>query len=156
MSVPTIALYFPFRRINIINQCVTAEAGKAHIQMQPDKRFTLICQGCGYTEAAVHSWSQRRVRDLSMATAQIWLDCRKNWPPAAFKLRSPRIAGEAPLSLTNRQRSHSIALQCRSGGIGRRRGLKILRAYACASSTLASGTTYLSDKFQTHPINQHP
>ena len=76
MSVPTIAPYFPFRRIKIINQCVTPEADTAHIQVQPDKRFTPICQGCGYTEAAVHSWTQRRVRDLSMATAQVWLDCR--------------------------------------------------------------------------------
>ena len=35
MSVPTIAPYFPFRRIKIINQYVTAQADTAHIQVQP-------------------------------------------------------------------------------------------------------------------------
>ena len=76
MSVPTIAPYFPFRRIKIINQSVTAQADTAHIQVQPDKRFTPICQGCGCAETSIHSWTQRRVRDLSIATAQVWLDCR--------------------------------------------------------------------------------
>jgi transposase len=76
MSVPTIAPYFPFRRIKIINQVVTTKANAAHIQLQPNKRFTPICHGCGCTGAAVHSWTRRRVRDLNMASAQVWLDCR--------------------------------------------------------------------------------
>ncbi|MDF1590872.1 MAG: transposase [Desulfobacterales bacterium] len=76
MSVPTIAPYFPFRRIKIINQDVTPDADAAHIQIQPDKRFVPICHGCGFTAAAVHSWTRRRVRDLNIAAAQVWLDCR--------------------------------------------------------------------------------
>ena len=76
MSVPTIASYFPFRRIKIINQNVTPGAEAAYLQMQPDMRFAPICHGCGFTAAAVHSWTGRRVRDLNMATAQVWLDCR--------------------------------------------------------------------------------
>ena len=35
MSLPTIAAYFPFRRIKIVNQAVTPEATEAHIQVQP-------------------------------------------------------------------------------------------------------------------------
>lgn len=76
MSVPTITPYFPFRRIKIINQSVTAEADTALIQVHPDKRFAPICHGCGYANTAVHSWTKRRIRDLNMATAQVWLDCR--------------------------------------------------------------------------------
>ncbi|MBC8432752.1 MAG: hypothetical protein H8D96_12640 [Desulfobacterales bacterium] len=42
MSVPTIAPYFPFRRIKIVNQTVTPEATAAQIHVQPDKRFQPI------------------------------------------------------------------------------------------------------------------
>ncbi len=43
--------------------------------------------------------------------------------------------------LTSRNNSIRKRTLSRSGGIGRRRGLKILRAQALASSSLASGTT---------------
>ena len=76
MSKPTIAPYFPFRRIKIINQSVTADACTAHIQMQSDKRFGPICHGCGCRATGVHSWTQRKVRDLNMATARLWVSCR--------------------------------------------------------------------------------
>jgi transposase len=76
MSVPTIAPYFPFRRIKITNQSVTADAGTAHIQMQPDGRYAPVCHGCGRRATGVHSWTQRKVRDLNMATARVWLACR--------------------------------------------------------------------------------
>ena len=76
MSVPSIAPYFPFRRIKIIKQTVTAEATEAHIQVQPDKRFQPICHGCGKPATGVHSWTQRKIRDLSLATARTWITCR--------------------------------------------------------------------------------
>jgi transposase len=76
MSVPTIAPYFPFRRTKIIKQNVTPEAGAAHIQMQPNKRFAPICHGCGHQATGVHSWARRKVRDLNMATARVWITCR--------------------------------------------------------------------------------
>jgi transposase len=87
MSVPTIASYFPFRRIKIINQSVTGEADAAYLLMQPDKRFVPVCHGCGLSGAAVHSWTRRRVRDLNMATARVWLDCRYR------KIFCPRCRG---------------------------------------------------------------
>ena len=75
MSVATIAPYFPFRRIKITNQSVTSEASIAHIQIQPDGRFAPVCHGCGRRATGVHSWTQRKVRDLNLATARVWLDC---------------------------------------------------------------------------------
>jgi len=76
MSAPSIAPYFPFRRIKIINQCVNAEATVSHIQLQPDQRFQPICHGCGKRAVGVHSWTQRKVRDLSMAATRLWVTCQ--------------------------------------------------------------------------------
>jgi transposase len=76
MSVLSIAPYFPFRRIKIIDQTVTPEATGAHIHVEPDKRFQPICQGCGQRACGVHSWTQRKIRDLSFATARTWITCR--------------------------------------------------------------------------------
>ena len=76
MSAPTIAPYFPFRRIKIVNQTVTLGATRAHIQVQPDKRFQPICHGCGKRACGVHSWTRRKVRDLNIATARLWITCQ--------------------------------------------------------------------------------
>jgi transposase len=76
MSVPTIASYFPFRRIKFVDQTVTPEATAAHIHGESDKRFQPICQGCGQKACGVHSWTQRKIRDLSFDTARTWITCR--------------------------------------------------------------------------------
>jgi len=76
MSVLSIAPYFPFRRIKIIGQTVTPDAAGAHIHAEPDKRFQPICQVCGQRASGAHSWTQRKIRDLSFATARTWITCR--------------------------------------------------------------------------------
>ena len=76
MSVLSIAPYFPFRRIKIVEQTVTPGATEAYILAEPDKRFRPICQRCGQLASGVHSWTQRKIRDLSFATAQTWVTCR--------------------------------------------------------------------------------
>jgi len=76
MSGLSIAPYFPFRRIKIVEQTVTPGATEAHIKAEPDKRFRPICQRCGQLASGVHSWTQRKIRDLSFATAQTWIICR--------------------------------------------------------------------------------
>lgn len=76
MSESSIAPYFPFRRIKILDQTVTSEAAEAHIQAQPDKRFQPICQACGHRASGIHRWTQRKIRDLSFATARMWITCR--------------------------------------------------------------------------------
>ena len=76
MSILSIAPYFPFRRIKIVDQTVTPEAIGAHIQMEPDRRFQPICQRCGERASGTHSWTQRKIRDLSFATARTWITCR--------------------------------------------------------------------------------
>ncbi len=76
MSALTIASYFPFRRIKIINQSVLADVSQAHIQAKPDKRFQPLCHFCGQKASGVHSWSKRKVRDLNLATARVWITCQ--------------------------------------------------------------------------------
>jgi len=75
MSELPIAPYFPFRRIKIVHQCVDPEAAKASIEIVPHKRFKPVCHRCGHTAEATHSWAKRRIRDLNLASAQVWLDC---------------------------------------------------------------------------------
>jgi transposase len=76
MSALTIAPYFPFRRIKIINQQVLPDASEARIFAQPDKRFQPLCHFCSQKASAVHSWSQRTVRDLNLASAKVWVSCQ--------------------------------------------------------------------------------
>ena len=76
MSDISIAPYFPFRRIKIVNQTVTPEAIAAHIHVQPDKRFQPICHGCGQRASGVHSWTRRKIRDLNLASARLWINCK--------------------------------------------------------------------------------
>jgi len=76
MSRVTISPYFPFRRIKIINQQVLPNATEARIQAQPDQRFQPICQCCGQKASGIHSWTQRTIRDLNLATAKVWITCQ--------------------------------------------------------------------------------
>ncbi len=41
----------------------------------PDKRFEPICHLCGQKALRVHSWSQRSIRDLNLASTQVYLHC---------------------------------------------------------------------------------
>jgi len=75
MSRLSIAPYFPFRRIKIVNQTVNANGDKAVIDIEPDQRFQPVCHNCGQKMPAVHSRAQRRIRDLNFASTQVWLKC---------------------------------------------------------------------------------
>jgi transposase len=76
MSIPTIAFYFPFRRIRIVSQAVSDDATSALIQAEPDKRFQAICHKCHEKASGTHSWTQRMIRDLNIATARVWIFCK--------------------------------------------------------------------------------
>ena len=75
MSELSIAPYFPFRRIKIVKQVVDKTASKAFINVVPDKRFHPVCHLCGQKASSVHSWTQRSIRDLNLASAQVWIRC---------------------------------------------------------------------------------
>jgi len=75
MSELNISPYFPFRRIKILKQVVDETTNKAVIDASPDKRFHPICHLCGQKVDSVHSWTQRSIRDLNLASTQVWLRC---------------------------------------------------------------------------------
>jgi len=76
MSSLSIAAYFPFRRIKIVEQQVDTEATETDILVKPDERFQPICHKCGRRASGVHSWTQRKIRDLNLASARSWLTCK--------------------------------------------------------------------------------
>jgi len=65
--------YFPFQRVKIVRQSVTPDALVAWIRIEADNRFRPICHVCGNKVGRVHATDRRRVRDLNLATAQVWL-----------------------------------------------------------------------------------
>jgi len=75
MSEVSITPYFPFRRIKITKQTINKTASKAVINAVPDKRFHPICHLCGQKVLSVHSWTQRSIRDLNLASTQVWIHC---------------------------------------------------------------------------------
>ena len=75
MSSLSIAHYFPFPRIRILRQKVSADAGKAYLEAVPNKRFRPICHLCGKPAARVHSQERRWVRDLDFGPARVWIRC---------------------------------------------------------------------------------
>ena len=76
MSELSISPYFPFRRIKIVKQVVDKITSKAFINVVPDKRFHPVCHLCGQKVSSVHSWTQRSIRDLNLASTQVWIRCK--------------------------------------------------------------------------------
>ena len=76
MSSLSIAHDFPFERVRIIQQEVSADALKAFIRVIPDQRFRPICHVCGQPCDRVHSEQNRTLRDLNFGSAQVWIHCR--------------------------------------------------------------------------------
>ena len=76
MSVLSIAHYFPFRRIRIIDQSISVKARMAQIDIVPDKRFRPICYQCRSPSLKVHSQEERVIRDLNFASTWVWLRCQ--------------------------------------------------------------------------------
>jgi len=65
--------YFPFPRVKVVEQVVMPDALVAWIRIEPDIRFEPICHVCGNKVGRVHATDRRSIRDLNLATAQVWL-----------------------------------------------------------------------------------
>lgn len=73
MSSLSIAAYFPWSRMVVESQSVSAEADLAVIDLRPDQRFAPRCHICGASSSRVCSHQLRAVRDQPMASARITL-----------------------------------------------------------------------------------
>jgi transposase len=73
MSGSSIAPYFPFARVKITGQSVSANAELAWIEVRPDERFKPLCHRCGQPVNRMHQWRSRPVRHLNFGSARVWL-----------------------------------------------------------------------------------
>ena len=102
MSTLSIAPYFPYRRVRVVSQTVTATGPAAVLEMVPDRRFTPRCHACGQPGHRVHSWEQRTLRDLNLGEAQVSIQLRYR------KLRCARCAGVRVEELELCEPSHRV------------------------------------------------
>ena len=75
MSRLSVAPYFPFRRVKLMDQEFPAE-NRVIIHMRPSKQFRPICHFCGSPTSALHGWEERAIRDLDLARQTVFLRCR--------------------------------------------------------------------------------
>ena len=73
MSTLSIAAYFPWSRVNVTAQRISADDEVALIDIRPDRRFTPLCHRCGARAARVCSHHVRAVRDLDLASTRVHL-----------------------------------------------------------------------------------
>ena len=70
-------------RVKIVKQNIHGEQpNSALLRLEPDLRYKPLCHICNAPAVTVHSQGNRRhIRDLNMASAQVWLDVqyRKIW-----------------------------------------------------------------------------
>jgi transposase len=48
----------------------------ARIEVAPNRRFLPVCHLCGHRSTHIHSWTERAVRDLNLASTRVWLLCQ--------------------------------------------------------------------------------
>ncbi len=75
MSNLSIAQYFPFERVCILDQEVAPDAATAYIRIIPDRRFRPICHICKQPCQTVHSQENRTLRDLNLGSSRVFLNC---------------------------------------------------------------------------------
>ena len=76
MSALSIRAYFPFCRVRLVRQSVSAESGLAWIEAEPDRRYRPKCAGCGAQARKIHQYHDRVVRDLDMGSTEVHIHCR--------------------------------------------------------------------------------
>lgn len=77
MSTLSIAVYFPFARVKIVDHKPSMKANLTTIGVEPDLRFKPLCHDCGEECSRVHSKGHTRfIRDLDIGPATNYLFAR--------------------------------------------------------------------------------
>lgn len=115
MSALSIAHYFPFRRIRIIDQSISVKAKMAQIDIVPDKRFHPICHQCHSPSLKIHSWEERVIRDLNFASTWVWLSCqyRKIFCPSCKKILTEDLELFIPYQRVTKRLAYYIYELCK-------------------------------------------
>lgn len=114
MSRLTIAPYFPFRRIKIVRQHVATDAATTTIEVAPRWGYKPVCHKCGHKVDTAHSWTQRQVRDLNLASTEVWLDCRyrKLFCPVCRQIRTEDLELFDPYIRVTRRLAYYVYQLC--------------------------------------------
>lgn len=109
MSSLSIAAYFPFARMKVVEQNVhlDLETPGTLLRLEPDRRFSPLCHECG-AAGSPHSHGLRRfIRDLNVGPAQTTLhvEYRRVWCPRCEKAKVEQLSFADP----SRRITHRLA-----------------------------------------------
>lgn len=115
MSAPSIAPFFAFGRVRVVDRRVQAEPATATLELAPDRRFTPRCGSCGARASQVHARYRRRVRDLNLGEHRVWLrvPVRKLKCPNCETIRSESFEFVDRWARVTRRLARYIAELCR-------------------------------------------
>lgn len=144
MSTPSIAPFYPFRRVRVVDRRVRAEPARATLELAPDRRFTPRCGRCGARAPRVHSRYRRRVRDLALGEHQVWLDVpvRKLRCPECERIRSEAFEFVDRWARVTCRMARYVAELCRIlsvAVVARHLGLDWKLVKACDKAVLREG-----------------
>jgi transposase len=76
VSAPSIAPYYPFAGVRPVAQRLTESADRCEVEvtLEAEEGAWPACSRCGQTTFLVHSYGHRRIRDLNLAHARVWLN----------------------------------------------------------------------------------
>ena len=117
MSRLSVAHYFPWRRVKIVQSNVVTEAPAALVRVEPNLRFRPACHACRGPARTVHSNTRKFVRDLPFGghAMTLQVEHRKIWCDACGGVRVEHLEFvDASARVTHRLAAHAADL-CRRG-----------------------------------------
>ncbi|MFO7814810.1 MAG: transposase family protein [Halanaerobiales bacterium] len=108
MSSYSITSLFPFRRVKIKNffKIEKPDLGSVYfVVLTPDKRYTPICHESKSKTEVIHSWHQRKIRDLDILgnICYVVLHYRKIYcPNCGIKVEKTGVSSPGGPQVTNR------------------------------------------------------
>ena len=115
MSTVSIAPYFPWSRVVVCGQNVSAEADLGVVDLRPDARFAPRCSRCAGGASRVCSHQVRAVRDLDLAGARVHLrlSYRKVYCPACVRVVVEELELARPWQRVTRRLARYIHQLCK-------------------------------------------
>ena len=117
MSAPSIAPFFPWRRMKVVHRRVSQESRSALVRLEPDQRCRPRCHACGQPARTVHSATRKFVRDLSLADFSVMLqiEYRKIWCGRCGGVRVEQLEFVDTHQRVTRRLAAYAAELCRAG-----------------------------------------
>lgn len=117
MSGLSVTPYFPFRRVVMTHQSVEQEIEFSWFEARPNQRFAPVCSTCGERIERIHRWEKRPIRDLNLASHQVWIGCRyrKGHCKRCERVRVEDLEFVEPYQRVTRRLATHVLELCRRG-----------------------------------------